>query len=168
MIIWERHNVKHVLQVGTYKTKQLIKKLTLWLLHFLPFISNLGDADQPQMGTRKVKAMTLGLRRCGRVAKADKHQVPNAANYKVNAIGKCKKNIREDTCCGGKNWRLLSMTGQLVDVKGFHNSYEAITNVTVGRAATAVVHDDGTVYILVLNYSLSFGKLMDHLIINPN
>ena len=44
---------------------------------------------------------------------------------------------REDTCYAGKNYRMLSNTGQLCDVKRFHNSCEAITNVQVGRAATA-------------------------------
>ena len=53
--------------------------------------------------------------------------------------------IRADNFCAVKNWRLLLMTGQMRDVKGFHNSYESITNVTVGRSATAVVHDYGTV-----------------------
>ena len=38
----------------------------------------------------------------------------------------------------------------------------------MGKAATKVVHDDGTVYILILNADLLFGKLMDHSIINPN
>ena len=52
---------------------------------------------------------------------------------------------RADTCCAGRNWRLLSTTGQLCDLKVFHNLYEIITNVPVGRYATAVVHDDGTV-----------------------
>ena len=38
----------------------------------------------------------------------------------------------------------------------------------MGRAATAVVHDDVTIYILVLNETLLFGKWMDQSLINPN
>ena len=53
-------------------------------------------------------------------------------------------------------------------MKGFNNSYEPITNAPVGRDATSVVHDDGTIYILVLNEALLFGKSMEHLLINPN
>ena len=60
-----------------------------------------------------------------------------------------------------KDWRLLSTAGQLCDVKGLHNSYEVITNIPVSRAVTAVVHDDGTVYILLLNKAPLFGKSMD-------
>ena len=52
---------------------------------------------------------------------------------------------RLDNCCADKKWRLLSTTGKLCDVNGFHYSYKAITNVSVGRSATAVVHDDGNV-----------------------
>ena len=63
---------KQVLQVGTSKTKVLMKKMTLWLLHFLLLISNLGNGDQPQMGTRKVKAMVLLPRHYERVTKAAK------------------------------------------------------------------------------------------------
>ena len=63
---------------------------------------------------------------------------------------------------------MLSTTGQLCDVKGFHNSYEAITNVLVGKAATAVVHDDGTVYNIILNENLLFAKSIDHSLIIPN
>ena len=48
---------KHVLQVGTSRTKQLMKQLTLWLLYFSLFISNSGDADQTQMGNRKANEM---------------------------------------------------------------------------------------------------------------
>ena len=53
-------------------------------------------------------------------------------------------------------------------MKLFHNSYKAIANVPVDRAATAVVHDDGNVYILMFNGALLFGNSMDHSLINPN
>ena len=53
-------------------------------------------------------------------------------------------------------------------MKGFQNSYEAITNVSVGRSTTAVIYDDSTVYILILNEALLFGKSMYHSIVNQN
>ena len=53
-------------------------------------------------------------------------------------------------------------------MKQFHNEYESIANVTGGRSATAVLHDYSTVYILIFNKALLFGKLMDHLLVNPN
>ena len=53
-------------------------------------------------------------------------------------------------------------------MKGFYNSYKDITNVPVGRSVKAVLHDYGTVYILILNEALIFGKSMDHSLINPS
>ena len=120
------------------------------------------------MGTRKANAMSSGLRHYERAAKASKHQAPHAADNKVNIIGMCDIYIKIDTCCSGKNWRLLSTTGQLCDIKVFHNSYKAITNVPVGLYATSVVYDDGTVYIIILNEALFFGNYMDHSLINQN
>ena len=65
---------------------------------------------------------------------------------------------RPDTCYDGKKWRLLSTTGQLCYVKRSHNSYEAINNVQVGISATSIVNDNITVYIVILNEDLLFGK----------
>ena len=76
--------------------------------------------------------------------------------------------IRADTCCAVKNWRLSSTTGQLFDVKLFYNSYEKITNVPVGGSATSVVHDGVTMYILIFNEELFFGESIDHSLVNPN
>ena len=75
---------------------------------------------------------------------------------------------RADTCCSSKNWRLLSTTGQLCDVKVFHNLYEAIANVPLGRSATAVIHNDGTVYILIFNEDLFLERSIYYSLINPN
>ena len=91
------------------------------------------------------------LRHYERVAKSSKKQAPHASDHEVNTIGRCDMEIRADTCCACKNCRLLSTTGQLCDVKVFHHSYESINNVSVGGAAIAVVYDDETVYILILN-----------------
>ena len=100
------------------------------------------------------------------MAKSSKYQAPNTVEYEVNTIVRFDMDIRADTCCADKNWRLLSKTGQLFDIKVFHNSYQSIANVPVGRTSTAVLHDDGTVYILIRNESLLFGKSMDHSLIN--
>ena len=90
------------MQVGISRTKQLIMQLTLWLLHFLLFISNSCDTNQTQIWTRKVKAMTSGLLFYDRVANAAKHQASDASNHEVNAIGRCKMDSRVDTCCAEK------------------------------------------------------------------
>ena len=93
-----------------------------------------------------------------RVAKAAKHQSPDSEDHEANTIGMCDMESRADTCCVGNKWSLLSTIGQLCIVKTFHNSYEAVTNVPVGRAATSVLHDYGNVYIFILNEALFFGN----------
>ena len=98
------------MQVCTYKATQLMKRFTLWLLHFSIFISNSGYANHSQIGTRKVKEILLGLRCYDRVAKTYKHQAHGEEYHKVNAIGRCNMNSRSDTYCAGKNWRVLSKT----------------------------------------------------------
>ena len=113
------------------------------------------------MGIIKSKSMALGTRSYERVDKAARHQAPDADYHEVNSIGRCDMDSRAETFCSGKNWRLLSTTGQLCDVKVFHNLYEAITNVPVGRSATAVIHDEGTVYILIFNEVLFLDSSID-------
>ena len=71
------------------------------------------------MGTRNAKTMSLGPRCYDRVAKVAKYQAPDAADHNINAIGRCEMDSRADTCCAGKNCRMLSTTEQLCDVKGF-------------------------------------------------
>ena len=106
--------------------------------------------------------MVSGPCRYERLVEAAKHQATDAEDHKVNIIGRCDMYSRSYTCCVGKNWRLLLTTVQLCDVKGFRNSYEAITNVPVGKTSTAVLHDDVAVYIFIINEDLFFGKYMDH------
>ena len=87
------------------------------VISFITCISALGDVYQPQMGTRKAKSMESVLLHYNRVAKASRHQAPDAADQEVNSIGSCNMESRADTCFAGNNWRLLSTTGQLCDVK---------------------------------------------------
>ena len=55
---------------------------------FLTCFSSSGDFNQPQIGTRKDKSMAL-LPRCYKMlAKAAKHQSPDAADHEVNDIGR--------------------------------------------------------------------------------
>lgn len=63
---------------------------------------------------------------------------------------------------------MLSTTGQCCNVHGFHSDFEAIEDVPVARAATAVQNEDGAIYILIVNEALYFGPSLDHSLINPN
>ena len=78
---------KKMLQLGASKTKQLMKQLTLWLLHFVRFISNYGNGDQTKMETRKVKAMASVPHSYESVANEYKQQLPDVANHKVMLLG---------------------------------------------------------------------------------
>ena len=81
------------------------------VIAFITCILTSGDADQPQMGNRKSKAMSSGPRRYDRVAKAYKQQAPDTVGHELNSIGVCEMVSSVDTCCAGKNWSLLSRTG---------------------------------------------------------
>ena len=61
----------------------------IMVIAFITYVSTSGDANQPQMGTRKVKAAELGPCRYERVDKEDKHQAPGAVDHKVHSIGRC-------------------------------------------------------------------------------
>ena len=82
--------------------------------------------------------------------------------------GRNELDTRADTICVGKNWRILSTTGQCCDVHGFHDKFDAIKDVPVARSATAYVDQQGDTYILIVNEALHFGPSMDHSLINPN
>ena len=70
---------------------------------FLTFISTSGDANQPQMGTKKANSMESGPHRYGRVAKSGKQKAPDTSDHKVKDIGRRDTDSRADTCCDGKN-----------------------------------------------------------------
>ena len=149
---------KQVVQVDT--PKQMIGEATyIMVIAFITLISTSDDSDQPQIGTRKANEMASWPGNYNRVAKSAKHQAPGAADHEVNTIRKCEMDIRADTYCYDKNWRLLSTIGQLFDVKGYHDSFKAITNVQVGISATEVLNDDGTIYIFIRNETLFFWKV---------
>ena len=75
---------------------------------------------------------------------------------------------RADTICCGVNWRMLEPTGQCCDVRGFHESFDAVKDIPVASAATAITDENGVTYILVVNEALYFGSTLDHSLINPN
>ncbi|KAL7535922.1 hypothetical protein ACHAXR_008768 [Thalassiosira sp. AJA248-18] len=55
---------------------------------------------------------------------------------------------------------MITPTGQCCDVYGFHYSFNAIKDVPIARAATAITDENGVTYILVVNEALS--------LVNPN
>ena len=73
-----------------------------------------------------------------------------------------------DTCVLGKGWTMISTTGQVCDVKGFHNDYDAKKDIPICQAASLWTAEDGRKYILIVNEGLFFGQQLDHSLINPN
>ena len=81
---------------------------------------------------------------------------------------KCELDSHADTICAGRNYRLLSKTGQCCDVKGFHDDLEDVKNIPIGTVVTGVVTPDGVTLILVMHEVLYFGDSMDHRLMNAN
>ena len=75
---------------------------------------------------------------------------------------------RADTICAGINYYVLSTSGGIYDVRGFHDNYDAIKDVPVTQVATVYTDGNEATYILIINEALYFGSSMDHSLINPN
>ena len=65
-------------------------------------------------------------------------------------MAKCELDTRADTICAGKNFRVLSLTGQTCDVSGFHQSFESIHDIPIAQVATAMTLENGETVILVI------------------
>lgn len=116
-----------------------------------------------------VKAIVTGERHAsqGRSAKRAKTSVKTGEQV-PGTRARNELDTRADTICVGANWRLLSTTGQCCNVHGFHSDFNAIQDVPVARAATAIQDENGATYILIVNEALYFGPSLDHSLINPN
>ena len=90
------------------------------------------------------------------------------SDHEIKADGRCELDTQADTICAGKNCRMLSKTGGVCDVKGFHDDFDAIKDIPIARIATAYQDEQGSIYILIINEALYFGSSMDHLLINLN
>ena len=73
-----------------------------------------------------------------------------------------------DTCCAGKNWKLLTATGFTCDVFPFKEGYAATTNVPVATCATLITDTYGQSFILIGHEMLYFGSAMERSLLNQN
>ena len=90
------------------------------------------------------------------------------ADHAENEQARNELDMRADTICAGKNFRLLSTMGITCDVRGFHDNFELIRDVPMAQVATAFRDEHGATNILIINEALYFGPEMDHSLINPN
>jgi len=72
-----------------------------------------------------------------------------------------------DTCCLGKNFRLLTYTNHVCTVNGFLDGMEEC-DVPIVSAATLWTSPDGDEYILVVHQGLWFGDKLNKSLLNPN
>ena len=61
----------------------------------------------------------------------------------------------------------LYLTGQQVDVNGFHSSMETMKNIPIGLAYTTMDHPNGNTYILHAHEGLYFFDSMEHSLLPP-
>ena len=73
-----------------------------------------------------------------------------------------------DTCCGGKNWKLIEDTGFTCDVYPFKDGLEVEQNVPVATCATLVTTEEGNEFILICHEMLYFGNEMEWTLLNQN
>ena len=76
------------------------------------------------------------------------HFKPPTETYDLAGRYRLEADSCADTLCFGKGWKLDYLTGQQVDVDGFHSSMTTMKNIPIGSAYTAMDHPNGNTYIL--------------------
>ena len=118
---------------------------------------------------RIVNRITSGPRTLRRTVKRSRLlETDGKADHTAYASAKNELDTRADTICAGINFRMLYSTGQVCDVRGFHDDFDSIKDVPVATVATGYRNEHGQVYILIIHEALYFGPGLDHSLINPN
>ena len=106
--------------------------------------ARLGDNFARQMNPRKVQGMVSGPQRMSRAIKRARN-APSAetSDHEIKADGRCELDTRANTICAGKNFRMLSTTRGVYNVKGFHNDFDAIKDIPTARVAIAYQDEEG-------------------------
>ena len=109
----------------------------IYIILFYFDTARLGNDFTRQMNPRKVQGMVSGPRRMSQASKRAK-TAPSAetSDNEIMVDGRCELDTRADTICAGKNFCMLSTTGGVCDVKGFHDDFDAIKDIPIARVAT--------------------------------
>ena len=84
-------------------------------------------------------------------------------------MARCELDSHADTCVLGSNFKLIELTGEVVDVVPYHEEYDAKKDVPIVSAATAWTHTDtGETFILDYHQALWYGKEVANSLLNPN
>ena len=90
------------------------------------------------------------------------------SDHVMKANARCELDTRAGTIRAGMNFHLLSTTGGVCNVKGFHDDFDVIKDILIARVTTAFQDEHEAVYILIINKALYLGLSIDHSLINPN
>jgi hypothetical protein len=90
----------------------------------------------------------------------------------ANLEGKCGRmdlDSHADTCCAGDNTRVVSFTGEQVNVAPFSEAYDALKDIPIATVAT-VWECPKTMegFLLIINEALYFGKKLKVSLLCPN
>ena len=99
--------------------------------------------------------------------KVNKTSVIEQTTIDPNGRYRLEIDSRADTACCGKGWRVHSYTGQIVDVSGFHDSFQTIKDVPIATCYCAFDHPEGYTVTLFVHEALYFGDTMEHSLIPP-
>ena len=118
---WHRlYNAKKLLSIPTL--------CTCFLFRHTPMLAY-------EITARSIMPVTLGDHHWSRETKrAKSSRDPQSVLYNS---ARFELDTRADTICAGSNFRLLSTTGQLCDVSGFHSNFESVKDVPIATEATA-------------------------------
>ena len=84
-------------------------------------------------------------------------------------MARCELDLNADTCVLRSNFKLIELTGEVVDVVPYHEEYDAKKDVPILSAVTAWTHPDtGETFILDYHQALWYGKEVANSSLNPN
>jgi len=83
--------------------------------------------------------------------------------------GHAEMDTHADTCVAGPEYRVLSFTGEKVNVHPYNDEYEPVEDVPIAMVETTYTcPDTGETIILVGHQHLYFGDRLKHSLWNPN
>jgi len=113
-------------------------------------------------------------RRLNALITQNKRNVSRVSSLDINYPGElasCRVELdtHADTCGLNEVARVLEYSGQVVEVSGFANTMQPLSDIPIVKAAVAYdCPKTGETVILIINQGLYFGKQLSHILFNPN
>lgn len=113
-------------------------------------------------------------RRLNALISHERRKMANVASMRLDQsieVKACRVELdsHADTCGVNNAARVLEYYGQVVQVSGFANSLQPLSDIPIVKAAIALdCHDTGETVILIINQALYFGDQLSHMLLNPN